>query len=338
MTQPEQLHTLEIAYPPYEAERSLTCMSVDNFENYEPVDFREFLPVEIARDELKIYAMDITRNILEVRKESFGNDAHPISNMQKIGLFLGRMAVKPFGKLSYIDNLTLFDNTIQSPGVTSTLHRHSFVVESNIGTSGEGNGHRSVSNLLTKDAYVESVAVHELIHLAGIPDVAYFIPDKHTRRSVLSIKFSPMMFQRGDHAGGLFEEGFATLGAYMYLWQKYPEVISDTRTELRVAPDGHGLDLPVRHALYDNSYAYAAWAMERLVDFSPQIWDIFQRSRVYGSSSEVVRQSLKMEVDELSGGLFRYLDAVDLKDLGESMRAASLVNKLVTEKIGERKL
>lgn len=337
MSQPEQLHTIEIPYPPYEAKRSMTCVSVNDFEDYEPVDFREFLPAEIAEEEFKICAVGVAKGVLKLREESLG-ESRTVPNMGNVGSFLGKMAVKPFGRLSYVDNLTLFDQVIQSPGVTSSMHRQSFVVESNIHMPSEGGGHRSASSLLTKDAFVESAAVHELIHLAGIPDVAYFIPHKNMRRTVLNIKFSPMAFEQGNHKGGLFEEGFATLGAYMYLWQKHPGLVSDTRTELRVSPDGYSVDLPVRHSLYTNSYAYAAWTMERLVDFSPQVWDVFQCSRVYGSSPEEIRKSLKTEVDKLDSKLFDFLDTTNIKNLTQVMHAAIVVDGLVSEAIGERAL
>ncbi len=330
MSQLDQLHSIQIPYPPYEAKRSMTCVSVNDFESYEPLDFSEFLSPDIAEEEFKVCAVGVARKILEMRKEVFG-EARTVPGMGNIGSFLGKIATKPFGQLSYVDNLTLFEQVIKSPGMTSTSHRQAFIIDSNIHLSGDNSEHRSASNLLTKDTFVESVAVHELIHLAGIPDVAYFIPHKNVRKTVLNMTFSETAFERGNQ-GSLFEEGIATLGAYMYLWQKYPELVTDNRTELRVSPDGYGVDLPVRHALYTNSYAYAAWIMERLIDFSSEVWDIFQRSRVYGSSSEEIRKSLK-EVDKLFSGLFDLLDTTNIKSLNETMHAALVVDTLVSNVI-----
>jgi hypothetical protein len=157
------------------------------------------------------------------------------------------------------------------------------------------------------------------------------------QRAIKNIKFSPCALEQAARIdrGSLFEEGFATLGAYMYLWQKYPEVIADTRTEPRRSPDGLVVDLPVRHALYTNTYAYAAWAMERLTDFSPHVWNIFQNSRVYGANPENMRGALKEEVDKLNDKLFAYLDSVDTKDLTQVMQASEAVNVLVGRATGE---
>ncbi len=333
MPSPDQLHTLSVRY---DDKHSLTCISVEDFVNYRLVDFREFLPVEIAEEELKTCAVGVTNAILKIRETSFGS-SREVPNIEKVGAFLGGIAVQPFGRLSYVNKLTLFDKAVTSPGVTSNLHRQSFIIDSNIHMDNRLSGHRSAGNVLTKDEFLESTAVHELIHLAGIPDILYFIADQRLRRTIRNTVSSPCALKQigKEKCGSFFEEGFATLGAYMYLWRRHPELVQDPRTEPRRAPTGFEMDIPVRHALYSNSYAYAAWAMERLVDLTPKVWSIFKQSRIYGTDPQGVRELLKQEVDKLRTGLFDALDSVNLNDLTQTMRASEVVNICVNQALGE---
>ena len=338
MTEAEQLHTLTVPYPPYEAKRAMTCISVSDFETYEPVDFRDFLPKDRALQEFQAFSVAVTRQILSSRKESFG-ESHPIPNMDNIASFLGSLAIRPFGILSFVDNLTLFGEPIQSPGVTSSMHRQSFIIKDNI-KSHEGGPAASYSDLLSsaleENAYVESIGVHELVHLAGTPDIAYFIADKTRERTIRGLKFSPMNLEQPAKVdmGGFYEEGFATLVAYMYLWKQDPKIMSDPRVELRKSPSGVEVSLPIRHAFYTNTYAYMAWTLERLTDFSPQIWDTLKESRNYSSSPNKARGALKSQVDKLGPNLFELMDTTDIKDLDQVMKASATIDAIVKHKTG----
>ncbi len=318
-------------------------MSVTDFDSYTPVGFEEFLPRSVALHELQVTAAGIIRYVLKMREEEF-SEAKPIPNMEEVANFVGRLGLKPLGKISLVDSLTLFDKDIESPGATSNLHRQSFVIEQNIdfdrddGSAEKGSHHASpLLPRLTRSQFIESAAVHELAHLSGIPDVLYFVVDKNNHSNIMNLTCAPTKLEDAFNRpnGAFFEEGFATLCGYMYLWERFPEVVADLRTEQRRAPNGISVDLPIRHAFYDNPYAYLAWAMEQLTDYSPKIFDILMESRRYETPSAQVRAELKAEIDKIHELLFDAMDRTDVKSLNSSISTAYAVD-LIIKKARER--
>lgn len=333
---PEQLHSLAVPYPPYDAKRALLCKSVADFDHFEAVDFREFSPPDRALEDFHIAVVGVTKHILAARQEKVA-DSQPIYGIERVMEFAGRVGLHPFGKLSQVNRLTLFGQEITSPGTTSTLHRQSFIIPSNLSELDGTRGLHTSRTLppIPKNLILESAAVHELTHLSGIPDIAYFIIDRKNPRNILNLMASALVLEDSgpESRGRYFEEGMATLCAFMYLWERLPSVAKDPRTEERRAPNGNSMQLPVRHSLYSNTYAYMAFGMERLIEFSPKIWDIFLRSRTYGASPSVVRQALRTELDKLDRNLFPVLDCTNIKNLSHVLTATAIIDEIVRKRV-----
>lgn len=333
----EQLHTIDIRYPPYEANRSLRCISVADFDSYDLRDFRDFLPEAIAQEEFRKVAVNTTQHILEVRQQDFG-ESRKLPDMQEISAFLGGISICPFGKLFYVDTLEppvslgISSQPISTPGVTSHLHRQSFVIDKNI-TPTEVLHFDMGPDVpaLTRNEYVGLIAVHELVHLAGIPDTVYCIVNWGQREVSTNIMFAPSTLGRpGKRPKGLFlEEAFATLCSYMYLWKKHPELAVDQRTIPRRSPSGVEVNLPVRHAYSGNTYDYAAWSLQRVLDVAPQLWSTLLRSRTYGVSPEEIRGKVKSELDKLHPRLFEAMDVADVKNLEHVIQTARFTDQVV---------
>jgi hypothetical protein len=340
----EQMHSQEVKYGPEEDNRSMLCVSVKDFEGYEPLDLRSILPETEAPQALKRCSINVAKHVLAERQRVIG-ESRPLQNMANIAAFIGELSIRPFGKLSYVDELEPPDSLeirkqpIVSPGITSNIHRQSFVIGKNMDI------HETLTTSplipsITREEYAEHIAVHELVHLAGIPDIAYYkleILDQN-RRSI-GVEFSPSIFHKVDERkkGSFFEEGFATLCGLMYLWGKYPEVLRDTRVEEKRSPNGTVIYLPARHLFTGNSYAYAAWAMERLIDFEPKIFDVFLQSRKYGADSENVRRQLKCHIDKIDSRLFESLDVANPHNLEFAMLLADITDEDIKHTLGRTK-
>ena len=120
----------------------------------------------------------------------------------------------------------------------------------------------------------------------------------------------------------------------MYLWKKYPEILKDLRTDIRRTPTGDELELPVRHSLYTNTYAFMAWGMERLIDLSPRIWEIFIRSRQYGALPTRVHAELKIEVDKVDSRLYNLMNATSRNDLRQVMTTTQIIDVMAKRYLG----
>ncbi len=337
----EQLYSRSVPYQPYELGRSLECISVKDFESYKLLSFDDILPNDQAEEMLVEVTSGVANFMLGFRNRNFG-ESMPISNMDRIAKFLGNLGIRPVGKLSYVNSLNLSDdpekpNHIQTPGIMSGIHRQAFVIDKNAVMYSEKLAKTLTSvPYIGKELYIEQLAAHELVHLAGASDTVYFFLNKDPQGAIIGAvsDVAPCGLGGFKNKGGFFEEGFATLCAHMYLWTNLEGIAEDTRSELRSADGRTVVNLPVRHAFSQSSYCYAAWAMERLVEYSPDIWKIFIDSRTHEIDKFKNREALREKVDALNPGLFNALDSTNSHDLTESLVAADAINNLVKKEVG----
>jgi hypothetical protein len=199
-----------------------------------------------------------------------------------------------------------------------------------------GNEHGAVDYPgVTLDLMAQTVAVHELTHLAGIPDLAFFGVNSEDHRSVNYLNAAPLMTtydyfnnqaKGGWHGGWFWEEGLATLAGSMYLWAQLPSLAARKEVEIRGTDQGLEIELPLRHTVGQASQALAGWGIERLISLVPEVWDILLSSRQYASSWNPIRPALKRCIESVSPDLFTIVDQVNGGHLPEVMDAASRID------------
>jgi hypothetical protein len=251
----------------------------------------------------------ITQKVLRV-----ANRGEPVEqslvlpNANRVARFaMSTLGLEPIGKLVYVASLGGQPNW----GVTHHKTRKAHVVRDAI-RNGDEHGNLSTRGLTT-DLIAESVAVHELTHLSGIPNWVFFSVNPTNHRYINYVNAGPMMTvydyarnqERGGKPGGwLWEEGTATLAGTMYVWNRLPNLAASTRTERRGAPDGIEVDLPIRHTVNQGNQAYAGWGMERLEALAPGTLDILKASRKRGATWWATRNALRQCVESSCPGLF----------------------------------
>jgi hypothetical protein len=253
--------------------------------------------------------------------------------MDRVIAFIGQLGLRPRGRFSLVDNLTIDGERITAPGITAHNYRQAFVIESNI----DDYTPPLFSEPVPRELYRQSVAVREVVHLAGIQDILYFTFDQQDPDSPYFRSTATSLSSRDGSKGEAWEEGFASLCQHMYIWKYLPQLATDTRALRKKAPVGNGVDLPVRHALFENANAYLSWSIEKLAGYSPAIWDVLLQSRNYGTARYLgdgqfhspIRARLKREVDKIQNGLFDWVDDVDPQDLTQAIGIASLIDGLV---------
>lgn len=342
-----QLHSVNIEYRSNETNRSMQVVHVKDIESLEPVDFDSLVPAENAEQELRAAALSVVNHLLSERTRVIG-EPKPMQNVERVSSFLGGLAIKPFGRLVHVDCLNAEDAALirshsTEMGLATPYYRQAFVFGDFIRNTGKAMYLNNPQLPRVQDTdIVEEVAAHELVHLAGFPDIAYFtyrprIVDGQ-RRVKLEIESAPTILEAivgGRKNGAFFEEGFASLCGLLYLWSNNTAIANHPGTIPTRAPNGLEIELPSRYYYAAYSYAFAALALERLVDVSPRLWDILRESRVYGTSPISVRGAVRAEIDKIDSRLFDMLDKVDPHNLQQSMSAVSITDTIVRNVSGQ---
>jgi hypothetical protein len=314
----------------YDNEHLIRCRAVRGPDDYTPFNFLNYFPEDEAKSVLLDCARYAGQVALKYREEPTDH-AILLPDIEKVGKFVSyNLGVKPIGKLAYVERL----GDSQDWGVTYHQTRKSYVIRDSILKDEHG---RLKELGVPRDVVVGSVAVHELVHLAGLPDWVFFStnPDKGYRY-VNYVDAAPTMTtydytrnQRSDgQPGGWFwEEGVATLSGSLYAWNQWPTLAHNTQTTVRQAPDGTRVHLPIRHTVNKNYQAFAGWGMERLTALVPKAWGVLIRSRKPDATWQTTRKNLKECLDAASLGLFEQIDQVTGSDLSEIVQAADRIDR-----------
>lgn len=314
---------------------SLECHAIIGPEDKRPLNFLDYYDEKDAQQKSLDLSQEATRQIIQLREVDDEVNVLEMSNVERIYSFITeKLEMEPLGKLIFVPG-----KDEQSSGVTDPGARKAFVfrdtIYDDLSTQPEIVASNSYSSQAA-DTYnnwrIESVAAHELTHLAGVEDRVYFFVDKETMSQVVDVEMSGFKLEqwRNKRKGAYFEEGLATLVQSMYIWHIIPpDMMDEIVAQPFESPNGVHLDIP-SHAIGmgHHAHTFCGWGLERLVKLAPEAWDIMMQSRKYKTDGIVVRRKLKKYLNSVKSGLFDLIDNTDIYNLEEKMETTARIDHL----------
>lgn len=293
----------------------MDCRAIKSLEEPAPVNFLDYYDSQTAHKVAVGCARTITRAVLDERKSAKVEPTLVLPNAPRVFSFVADgLGMEPVGELCYVPSSGSYEDS----GITLLPIRKAIVFRDRIlqDFSDMEPEIREFASTLN-DYRVESVAVHELTHLAGAQDRVFFTVD-HDKLAITRIVHPGTTLEGWPDKtkGSYFEEGLGTLVANLYQWKEVPNIADQRSTKPFRTPSGVHLDIPWRNTVPGwHKYIFCGWGIERLVDLVPDAWDILMQSRKYKAEWMAARVALKSCIDSVTPGLFEQIDMTDINDL-----------------------
>lgn len=310
----------------------MQCHALQNLDSETPFNFLDSFGEKEAINcatRLSHIAVSMQLETEQAYRKSVLSESRKVSmpGVNKVFTFVcEELEMEPHGELLIIDDLP----AANSSGVTFFDYRTSLVFRNRIVQTDlvEQGLEHTKANILN-NLRIETVATHELTHLAGAYPKYYFIPEFSQLNDVQLVRSRTTKLEGwlNEDKGRFFEEGLGTLVQNMYTWKNmdYNSKLASKAKPFE-SPKGTHVDLPLRNTLATwHIGQYSAWGMEMLIDIEPEIWDICMESRKMGSDGTLVRKGLKTCVDSIEPKLFNRLDGIDPFELEVVMEAANRI-------------
>jgi hypothetical protein len=314
----------------YDPTRALECRAITSLDDMTPYNFLDHFDQRTANERALACARELTRMILGWREERVEN-ALPLPDVSDVYEFIGnRLGMQPYGRLVYVDQMP----DAKSSGFTTAHNLRSVVIRSHIEQDFQEGEVSEDFAIGANGLRVEGVAAHELTHLAGMQDKAFFTVSEDGRHPVDIAMAGPALEIKGKNERGTYlEEGLASLVQGMYCGYVLGDVVQhDKQTLPYRSPKGILLHMPERINMYGHQeYAFCGWGMERLVDADSDIWDVLIASRRYGARSSVIRAELRKRIERISRGLFNRIDTTNIDDLDSNMETTDRIDYAVKQ-------
>lgn len=254
----------------------------------------------------------------------------------------GRLGMEPHGRFAFIRDMgkMVVSGITFYPSQTALVSQRETCTYVDDGSPGYNEYAAQLFNAIS----AQGVAVHELTHLSGAQDIAYFylnddasaVTNVITPTSTLE-DFPSSVFSKRIY----FEEGLATLVHSMYLWTSNANTLNLSNSrgeafEVARSSSGQSIYVPTRISnpvTRHHEYTACAWGIERLVQLDPAVWDILMASRRYGARAHIIRKALRACIDSNVPGLFDAIDGVDARDVDQTIDMTARI----THEVNRRK-
>jgi hypothetical protein len=311
----------------YDERRIMDCRALTNFDDKLPFNFLDYYDEHRARELALGCSRFVTQTIMEWRHEEAEHQL-PFPEANSVYDFVTGLGIEPYGKLSLVE--TAEGPRGHNSGLTTYGNLRSIVMKDVNFLHYNSNS----SELTEGDMYnfnmmrASHVAAHELAHLAGAEDRAYFIVDPNEPTHAIDIQIAGTSLT--DHPyrtrGEYFEEGFSSLIGSLYSVNDNTVMQSLEETEPFQSPSGTRLHIPQRFNIVGHHMGvFSGWGIERLISLIPDVWDILLASRTYAATAATIRPQLQQCIEAVDPWLFQHIDNVDPYDIDESMEVTDRI-------------